>query len=625
MKGLMVSLIIVIFAGMTSNTVVASQQGGQEAAGLLPRLHPIPAFERPGPDDSTDDVAWPAPTSLLSRNSTVTSRSNQSGSQPFADPTPDSATDKDGPFEVKVNDNAIELLRQGRKVFSQVNVKDEATNVALHPKVVNQIVLYHGANTGKQLQGILMEPQPLEPGSTTLRFEIQEQQLDRIEKEAFIFPVPQQLRGQFDRVEFVAVGNSSAQNSSLGFPAEFGKNPRSESTTEFDRFASSQSGGFEDPRSTPALDRWQNPNIPRPGPNIEPGESNFTGPYISPSELESRRNQVAPINFVQRQSIPQQPDGNGFPLNTNGGFRTARQAPEAQPKQNPFGRTWEQRESNQNNFPPQNSYPQQDTIRRNNQSLAEQQLSNLQQQLANAKAEKEQLEQRAAGWEKAANNMREERNNLNKQLQVANSRPVTQQQPVNTRPTTYNQITTPSYWGNTLSAAANLVTPYGSPPKIPQRRETAYNGMTQNELAMQQTIETLKEHNGTLSQLKEAAEEQLNQERRHRDGPAHSDVQPTSYNPEYLREANANNGRPDYIPPKTGRQKMRIDNQAGNLVNDNKGKQKSSSRFDLFWLLLLLLISVGLNLFLWLHSRSLHLQYNDLAVELREMVGASTV
>ena len=51
----------------------------------------------------------------------------------------------------------------------------------------------------------------------------------------------------------------------------------------------------------------------------------------------------------------------------------------------------------------------------------------------------------------------------------------------------------------------------------------------------------------------------------------------------------------------------------------------SSSRSDLIWLLPLLFASLGLNLFLWLHSRSLHLQYNDLAVELREMVGASTV
>ena len=51
MKGLMVSLIIVIFAGMTSNTVVASQQGGQEAAGLLPRLHPCLLYTSPSPRD----------------------------------------------------------------------------------------------------------------------------------------------------------------------------------------------------------------------------------------------------------------------------------------------------------------------------------------------------------------------------------------------------------------------------------------------------------------------------------------------------------------------------------------------------------------------------------------------
>ena len=160
--------------------------------------------------------------------------------------------------------------------------------------------------------------------------------------------------------------------------------------------------------------------------------------------------------------------------------------------------------------------------------MAEQQLSNLQQQLAEAKAAKEQLEQRAAGWEQMANDMRQQRNDLNNQLRVASNRPATQQQPINTQPPTYQQIANPSYWSNPLNAAANLVRPYGSQPKNPQKQETAYNGMTQNELAMQRTIETLKEHNGTLSQLKEAAEEQLNQERRHRDGPAHSDVQSLS-------------------------------------------------------------------------------------------------
>lgn len=588
MKGLMVSLIIVIFAGMTSNTVMASQQGGQEAAGLLPRLQPIPAFERPGPDDSENDVAWPAPTSLLSRNSTVTSRSNQSGSQPFAAPTPDRATAKDIRFDVKVDDNAIELLRQGRKVFSQVNVKDETTNADLHPRVVSDIALFHGANAGQNLQGIRLEPQPIERGSTTLRFEIQEQQLDRIEKDAFLFSVPDQLRGQFDRVEFVAVGSERAQNSSQGFPSDLG--------------------------STSGLDRWQNnTSMPQPGPNIQPGESDFTGPYINPNELELRRNQVASIdqnrNLVKRNSIPQQPDINSFPLNTNGGFRTARQAPEAQPKQSPFGRTWEQRENNQNDF------RQQDTIQQNNQSLREQQLK---QQLADAKAAKEQLEQRAAGWEQMANDMRQQRNDLSDQLQVANSRPVTRQQPVNTQPTTYQQIANPSYWGNTLNAAANMVRPYGGQPKNPQRQESAYNGMPQNESEMERKLDKIL-----------ARTDDLNDRLKHRDGPANSEVQPTSYNSEYARTANAkhtyNNAKPDYILPKRRQQQMGTENQAGNFANDNKGKQMSSSRSDLIWLLPLLFASLGLNLFLWLHSRSLHLQYNDLAVELREMVGASTV
>jgi len=203
-------------------------------------------------------------------------------------------------------------------------------------------------------------------------------------------------------------------------------------------------------------------------------------------------------------------------------------------------------------------------------------------------------------------------------LQVANSRPVTRQQPVNIQPTTYQQIANPSYWGNTLNAAANMVRPYGGQPKNPQRQESAYNGMPQNESEMERKLDKIL-----------ARTDDLNDRLKHRDGPANSEVQPTSDNPEYARTANAkhtyNNARPDFIPPKTRQHQMGTENQAENFANDNKGKQKSSSRFDLFWLLVLLLISVGLNLFLWLHSRSLHLQYNDLAVELREMVGVSTV
>ena len=55
-----------------------------------------------------------------------------------------------------------------------------------------------------------------------------------------------------------------------------------------------------------------------------------------------------------------------------------------------------------------------------------------------------------------------------------------------------------------------------------------------------------------------------------------------------------------------------------------KGTATGSSRSDLIWLLPLLLGSLGLNFFLWIHCRTLDLRYNDLADELRDMVGTST-
>ena len=204
MKGLMVSLIIVLFAGTTSTVVVAGQQ---DAAGTESRfgLQPITAPpERPGPDDSDDnDFDWPRPTSLLSRSSTNTSQSL--GERQYGSPAPESMMDNDVRFDVKVDKNAIESLRQGRKVYSPVQVKDR-TNAVLDPSVVSDIALFLDTNAGRQdLNGVPLEPQPMEPNSTTLKFEIPEQALDRMEQDAFLFSVPDDLRGKFDRVEFVAV------------------------------------------------------------------------------------------------------------------------------------------------------------------------------------------------------------------------------------------------------------------------------------------------------------------------------------------------------------------------------------------------------------------------------------
>ena len=63
-------------------------------------------------------------------------------------------------------------------------------------------------------------------------------------------------------------------------------------------------------------------------------------------------------------------------------------------------------------------------------------------------------------------------------------------------------------------------------------------------------------------------------------------------------------------------------------INQNaelaKGAATGRSRSDLIWLLPLLLGSLGLNFFLWIHCRTLDLRYNDLADELRDMLGTST-
>ena len=112
MKGLMVSLIIVIVAGVSSSVSAAGLQVGEDAAEFRPRLglQPLGALERPGPDDSEDEVHWPAPTSLLSRNSTTTSNAfsdRQSGSH---HPAPAEAAQQGIIFEVKIDDNAVNKL-----------------------------------------------------------------------------------------------------------------------------------------------------------------------------------------------------------------------------------------------------------------------------------------------------------------------------------------------------------------------------------------------------------------------------------------------------------------------------------------------------------------------------------
>ena len=293
MKGLMVSLIIVFFAGTTSTVLAAGQQdaaGFKSPFGLQPNA--APPFERPGPDDSDNSDALPTPTSLLSRESTNTS---SLGDRQFAAPTPapTSAMDNNIRFDVKVNPNAIDLLRQGKKVYSPVQVRDGATNAVLDPSVVSDIALFLDTNADKKLQGVELYPQPMEPNSKTLRFEIPEQQLNRIEQDAFLFSVPDELRGKFDRVEFVAgpAGShefspgmtSGTRGSALGFGDANGNS----------RFKSSPQDSFGTVNESP---RWNNP---QPGPGFAPGDREFTGPVIAQSELEARRNRVGSFNQIE--------------------------------------------------------------------------------------------------------------------------------------------------------------------------------------------------------------------------------------------------------------------------------------------------------------------------------------
>ena len=133
-----------------------------------------------------------------------------------------------------------------------------------------------------------------------------------------------------------------------------------------------------------------------------------------------------------------------------------------------------------------------------------------------------------------------------------------------------------------------------------------------------------------------------------------ANYQPTSYVPSGRNEnqvlvnernldgtdriANANiiDGRPnrnarDYaeVPFETRKidpeiRRNRDDRDRINDEDQEAGSTKRSSS-DLIWLLPLLLGSLALNVFLWIHSRSLYLRYSDLADELRSMVGASTI
>ena len=639
MKGLMVSLVIVFFAGTASSVLVAAtgQQVGEDAAGFKPRLgqgRSARSFERPGPDDSADEVAWPNPASLLSRSSTTTSQLNPLGDRQ-AGP---SASNKDIRFDVKIDDEAVNMLRQGRKVYSDVKVRDQSTNTALDPSVVSDIALFHDGNAGKNLQGYNLEPQPMQLGSRTLLFEIQEQQLERIEDGAFQFNVPDDLRGKFDRVEFVAVSSSGGSQ----IPSGLSSPPRG--LNETSRFAGT---------NETAAQRW-NTSAPQPGPGAEPGEREFIGPYINPAELQSRQNRVAPLdtnnNFSLAERSPRLETSRNFnqlpqisrtQLETRDRFSVAEPSPQAAPK-SPFGRVWEQPDNNlstnRNAFDGTNS----------NNALVNEQVRIYQQQVADARAKADAIAREASDWKEEAARLARQRNDLDERLRLASNRQVTA--PARTQQST-------SYLGQAVGAAGNAVRSFGTRREDFQTQENSYAGWTQAELDLRQQVARLQDEkeqkdweNRQLTQRNHTMEDQLAEAKRSQFGrrPAfNQDINPTGFSPNDNqtrrgnRTANANDAyhtnqaesndterrRRELAqnPPGGRTEGGRTEGGRGEGGRPEEGKTKSSGPSDLLWLLALLLASSGLNVFLWIHCRSLYLKYTDLADELRDMVGVSTI
>ena len=617
MKGLMVSLIIVIIAGVSSSVSAAGLQVGEDAAEFRPRLglQPLGALERPGPDDSEDDVDWPAPTSLLSRNSTTTSNAFSDRQSGIQQPAPAGAAQRDIIFEVKIDDNAVNKLRQGLMVFSPVDVRDR-TNRSLSPEVVKEIALFRNANENKEnMNGVSLEPEPIEPGSRTLRFEIDENQLNRIERDAFVYSVPDQLRGQFNRVEFVKAGGPVG---SPGF---------SNGTGRFNTDPSIRFGSTSDPSKF--AEQW---NSPQPGPDFEPGGSQFVGPVPEQSGIENRRNRVTRLdsnpNYGQPNEFPQRQNDQPT-LSTSDRFRLPRRESAAEPKQNPFGLA-RGPEENRNAFDRQNVSNNQ----RLGSTLVEQELAALQQQLAIEKAEKARLARSVSEWQGEAGRLAQQRDSISDQLREASSRPVVQQAVAN-RSAGYREEN-PGYWERGLDFAGNAARTFGTRREDFQTQSALPVAFTQVESEQrdwQAKYERLLKNHGALEQSHLGLEERLRQQQgqgTRRGGPAENEVQPISYNSDRMRVASANNKfdrnpQADSVEVERGAAPDRsVDNRNAEL-EEGADSGNSGGASDLLWLIPLLLASVGLNIFLWIHCRTLDLRYSDLADELRDMVGASTV
>ena len=632
MKGLMVSLVIVFFAGWTTTVLSAGQQ---DAAGFKPKLslQPMAALERPGPDDSDDDVDWPTPISRLSQGSTNTS---QTFGEQYSAPAPDSGLDNDVRFDVKVDQDAIAQLKLGKRVISPVEVRDQSTDAAMHPSVVSDIVLFWDANSSKEnMEGVQLAPQPMEPDSKTLRFEIPVQQLDRIEQDAFVFNVPDNLRGKFDLVEFVAVSGPAGSHE---FPSDLASGPRGSANGFGTR---GTNGGFAaNPRLSPnpvdrfsnasQNQRWNTTNAPQPGP--EPGDARFNGPYIAPSERD-----LAPVN----RNLNQQSDSfarrdQAFkPLDTSDRFRLAEPAT---PPQNNFRLPANNRNltgRSQNDFL-QNTN-QSNSGQRFQETAAEQELRLTKQRLAAAEAEKKSLQQNASDWMRHSESLELKNVDLSRRLQTGSERVATR--PLNTPPFNYVQprVANPS----NLNRQINTVGSSGyQQPGLGYRQLSAADLAQQKIEQQAEELNELKKQNNQLYRDNENANDLLSKTQNplYSRTPAsagqlqlvsneyRTDVQNPTPNPR------PNRGIREYaeVPIERGDagQNPRADRGNRDDITDrSQGRDgnSNSSASDALWLVALLLFSVGLNIFLWLHARTLYLRYDELADELRGMVGASTM
>jgi len=286
-----------------------------------------------------------------------------------------------------------------------------------------------------------------------------------------------------------------------------------------------------------AAQRW-NTSEPQPGPGAEPGEREFIGPYISPTELQSRQNRVTPLdtnnNFSLAERSPRGETSRNFnqlprvdrtQLETRDRFSVAEPSPQAAPKA-PFGRVWEQPDNNlstnRNSFDGNSG----------NNALVNEQVRIYQQQVADAQAQADAIAREANDWKEEAARLAQQRNDLNEQLRLASNRQVIE-------PSRTQQST--SYLGQAVGAAGNAIRSFGTRREDFQTQENPYAGWTQAELDLRQQVARLQDENEQkdwenrqLTQRNHAMEDQLAEAKRSQFGRSptfNHDINPTGFSP----------------------------------------------------------------------------------------------